>query len=199
MLDRSSLPTAAAYVEGLPHGLRSYPDCEARSDFVEMLLQEFPDPLRHPGVSEEARRLLLPVPGVGWMPDVTIVAMRLLARDVVFKDDAAFLKWSFESALKVFAKPTYRMLMFVLSPTLVLMGATKRWGTFRRGTELAAEIAKGQASLKLTYPQGLYPAIMLQSIGEMFRAALVGAKAGDVSVRVTKAGDTATTFEVRWS
>lgn len=133
------------------------------------------------------------------MSDVAATTVRVLARDRVFEDDASYLAWSFKVSGEVFEKPAYRMLMYVLSPTLVAMGAARRWHTFRRGSDLDARVDKGSGTLVVTFPEHLYPEIVQRSFGETFRAALTAAKAKQLSVTVTETSATKATYQIRWS
>jgi len=58
-------------------------------------------------------------------------AARLMLRDVCFPDDNTFFTWHLtrRCGCCLTAEP---MLMHVLSPSLVLLGAQRRWNAFRK-------------------------------------------------------------------
>ena len=96
------------------------------------IVDEFPRLLEHPGVAPEVRRRLVESMNAGeWMLDSQGMALRLLVRDIAFTSDADYHRWYFDISGRLFAKPFYRFLMYVVSPTLVVLGATKRWAAFR--------------------------------------------------------------------
>lgn len=195
-LDPQKYPLAAAYQALLPLGLQTHPQCTARSDATRHTLQD------HPGLLEHApagfRAALEPLLAQDMLPDTWNVVVRLMVRDVALHDDERFLKWNLEMSSRVFATPLYRVLMRVLSPSLVITNASKRWNAFRTGTLLAATWAKNGGDLTLTYPTALYPNLMVRAFAESFRAALLAAHAKNVRVAVTSYAPEKATYAVSW-
>jgi len=197
-LDPVRFPRASAYLSQLPYGLDSFPECTCRTDVARIILDEFPTLLATglpPGLP---RILTTAVRSKDVIPDVWGVLLRLMLRDGGVPDDASFLKWHAEMSAKVFATPMYRMLMHVLSPTLVLAGAQRRWNAYRTGTHLSSEGDKRGATLKLAYPKGLYTHLVVRCYAELFRASLQAAKAQDVLIAVTSHTPTETTYSLSW-
>ncbi|MBI5495947.1 MAG: hypothetical protein HY904_13060 [Deltaproteobacteria bacterium] len=197
-LDPERFPRASAYLRSLPDGWNSYPECQARAETGRMAVLDFPQLLERgvePAIRERIQRA---VTSEEWIPDVMGTALRLMVRDVALTTDQAFLTWNFDLAMKVFSSPVYRMLMFVLSPSLVLMGGARRWGTFRRGTTLVPDGDKTSARLAVTYPRGLYPELMARALGEAFRASLTAARAQSVRLDLTAHSDTAARWTAAW-
>ena len=115
------------------------------------------------------------------------MAVRLLVRDVAFESDPDYYRWYFDVAGRLFAKPFYRVLMYVVSPTLVVLGAQRRWSAFREGTTLSAKIDKNQGELELAFPPMLYPELTLRGFGEAFRASIAAARARNPAVELVEA------------
>lgn len=191
-------PRAAAYLAGLPQGLESFPGCRCRAEVNREILRAFPDVLDRDVDHALATQLRGWVSSQEWMPDAAGVLLRLMLRDAYLTDDASFMRWNFDVSAKVFSTPTYRVLMYVLSPTLVLMGAARRWGTFRQGSTLAAEGGKEAATLTLTFPALLYPEVVCRAFGESFRAALAAAKAQGIEVELRSFKPGEAVYATRW-
>jgi hypothetical protein len=145
--------------------------------------ERFPDVLKHTGMDPSvSKRLLEATHGGEWMSDVEGVAVRLLVRDVVFQTDTEYDRWNYEIAGELFAKPFYRVLMYVVSPTLVMLGATKRWAAFREGSVLTSKVDRDGGTAELRFPPNLYPDLVLRGFGEAFRASLSAARARNPKV-----------------
>ena len=183
--DPQALPNTAAYVAALPDGLDAYPKCRVRTAVTRVVAQRFPQIFQHSGIDPlVARRLLDAIGGGEWMSDAQGVTVRLLVRDVVMKSEAEYDRWSFDIAGEIFARPVYRFLMYVVSPTLVALGATKRWAAFREGTFLTSRVEKKGGEIELRFPPHLYPELALRGFGEAFRASLAAARARNASVKL---------------
>jgi len=70
--------------------------------------------------------------------------------------------------------------MYVVSPALVMLGATRRWNTFREGTKLVANVHGSAGDIVLNFPPHLYTPLVLEGFGHAFRASLVAARARNV-------------------
>lgn len=197
--DPETLPRTAAYLAALPGGLSAYPACRVRTVVTREITDEVPSVLDHPGVDSEVRELLRRSIAQGeWMPDAHGMLIRLLARDIVFSTDDDYNRWYFEIAGRIFAKPFYRVLMYVVSPTLVMLGATKRWAAFREGTTLTAKIDKNQGDIRLSFPPRLYPELTLRGFGEAFRASVLAARARNPRVELVEAGAELGRWTISW-
>jgi hypothetical protein len=179
-------PLTAAYVAGLPGGLSAYPRCRVRTTVSRAILEEFPRLLEHSGIHAGMVQTIHAAVRAGeWMPETLGVMLRLATRDVLIASDAEYLDWTYVVSSKVFAERLYRVLMYVLSPTLVLLGAGRRWNAFREGTTLTATTEKNGGRVELTFPPHLYTELILHGFGEAFRASLVAARARDPRVVLT--------------
>lgn len=185
--DKETLPRTSAYVAALPGELDAYPRSRVRTAVTREITEQFPQVLEHPGIAGPVRdRLRKSIDQGEWMPDAEGMAIRMLVRDVVFDTDAEYHRWYFEIAARVFAKPLYRVLMYVVSPTLVMLGATRRWATFREGSTLTSKVERNQGVAELTFPEGLYPELTLVGFGEAFRASLSAARARSPRVELVE-------------
>jgi hypothetical protein len=198
LLDPQLAPRAAEYLLGLPDGLDSYPECQVKSDLTREIFKRFPQIMTHAAISPELRELLRETSSEEWMSDAVGTVARILVRDLVCPSDAELDQWSFDVAGEIFAKPVYRMLMYVLSPTLVLMGATKRWSAFRRGSTLTARFDRHSAIAELTFPANLYTHLVLRGFGHAFRASLVAARANQPVVTLVEVSPERGKWQLNW-
>lgn len=199
LFDPESLPRTAAYLASLPDGLDSYPRCRVRTVVTREITDEFPAVLDHPGVDPEVRALLRrSIDGGEWMLDARGMALRLLVRDIAFETDATYHRWYFDVAGRVFAKPLYRFLMYVVSPTLVMLGATKRWAAFREGSTLTARLERNRGELELAFPRHLYPELTLVGFGEAFRASVLAARGREPKVELVEASADRGRWSLEW-
>jgi len=192
-----------AYLASLPNGLDSYPDALANIDVYENHRRR---------LAQHTERQSLPGPlgdvifgsPKGWVSDVAGTCLPLLLRDVVFDDDAALMAFTQEGMAQLYSNPLYRTLMRVLSPSLILMGAARRWGTFRRGSSLAAQPladtpGRRNYELTLTYPPGLYPPLLLDTVTVAFRTSVETGGAKQAAAFIKSHGGTSAVFGLSWA
>jgi len=162
VFDPNQLPLAASYVARLPEGLDSYPSCRIRTEVTELLLRRFPRVLDHPGLSLGfADRLRQALERGEWMSEAMGIAVRMVARDALFQSDAEYDAWAFESSQELYTRRVYRVLMYLISPSLVILGATRRWNAFRQGTNLVSKSHANGGDLELAFTPHLYPPLVL--------------------------------------
>jgi len=196
VFDQDSLPLTAAYIAGLPYGLDSYPKCRVRTAVTQLVIERFPRALEHDGVDRAfAERIRDAVGQSEWMPETLGTALRILTRDTVFSSDAEYNEWNFKISGELFARPIYRMLMYVISPSLVMLGAQRRWSAFREGTTLSAKSHANGGEVTLTFPAHLYTRLVVTGFGEAFRASLVAARARGIRIDL----DDVQPDHARWS
>jgi hypothetical protein len=198
------LPTATAYLDGLPHGADSYPDTQVKGAVIRSALE---DPKYRPprGAVPEVVRSLLddpPVPGA-WVPEVHFQALMAAIYDHHFAADggaAALEAWTCERNRVIFRSALYRVLFLLVSPDRVFTGAAKRWSVFHRGSELdVVGVGNRQATIRLVYPAGLMLDLCARSYGGAFRAALAAAHAKLGEIDCVVESDTSTRYDVRWA
>jgi hypothetical protein len=198
-LDPARLPRAAEYLASLPQGLDSFPGCRVRDITVEPYASAFGHLAGEGGLPAPVADLLRGIASGPWYPEVVFQVAHLVVRDRVFDDDASFFEWIFNANALVFEKPILRNLMRLVSPTLVVLGATKRWGTFHAGSELTAERLRAtgeraETLAHLKHPAGVFSRVFLLGLERVFLASLLASRARDPQVklgRVEPAGSVA--------
>jgi len=184
-IDRTKFPRAAEYVERLPNGLLSLTDCLAKRDIYATAATSFPQLVEQP-MPSQVRDLLRNHDG--WAAESVGTCLSMMIRDFCFDDDAAFREYNKKEVRELYRRPTYRMLMLVMSPSLVVMGAAKRWDAFHKGSKLhSGKTSKNalsgrfEAQLDLEAPEALYPPLTLDVYGDAFVLAIEAAGAKDVA------------------
>lgn len=183
-LDPAVFPRATQYIRSFSNGLGSFPEQRINRDVYLDTATNFPQLLEHAMPPELQDLITNPK---GWAPEVWGIAVMLMTRDLCFESDAAFLNWTRDDVAKMYKRPAYRMLMFVMSPSLVIMGAAKRWQAFHEGSILRAhatrknkETGRAETRLDLAMPEGLYPPLGLTVYGNAFASAIEAAGARDI-------------------
>ena len=188
-LDGVRYANAGAYVATLPDGLASFSACRMNRHVLAHVGIDFPDLF----AETDAPPLVMDffkgrTPG-DWINEATGNAIYLMIRDRYFGDDSSFRSWNQTNIERLVRNPVFRAIMVLLSPSLVVMGAGKRWGSFHQGTEMKTE-SMGQAGGRmqvrgrLTFPEGLYNRLLLELHCSTFLAALVVARATEPEVRL---------------
>lgn len=202
-VDAARLPIAARYLAGLPNQFDSHPDCLAHTESIDYLRETQPDLVKLVQLPEPARRVFTREDKREWVPEVATTFLFLAVRDLKFKNDQDWINWCGESATKLYAKPWAKVLMFVLSPTLIVMGAAKRWSAFHRGSVLTTEGARHEGNrvvvrATLTFGPGLFDDVTLRRFAKAYEAALVAIKAkGPRSTLVEKTATTGV-YDIGW-
>jgi hypothetical protein len=156
--------TTAWYQRLYPAGLDAFPTCTASTRLPRSIAADYPDLPRLPGLMPQWRQALaVPMQQGGWMPETTLVLQYLLLRDAYFDDDAAFFAATKQRIKASFAHPAIRPLMALMSPHLLMLGASRRWAAYHLGSALTVTApAAGRLLATLTFPPGLYPPLMIE-------------------------------------
>jgi hypothetical protein len=202
-LDPQRFPRAAAYLAQLPHGIGSYPECQVLVDGRLGLAKDFSELAAATGIPLPVREFLKGRVTEDWMPEVISVASLSMARDTKLATDDELRAWCFQDAMNVFDSPLNKMLMKVMSPTLVVMGAAKRWNNWRLGSTLTAKPVKKkgdrlETETDLTYPEHLYDDVSLMQLGQVFLASVIASNGKEPRVTHELVSSTAVRFVVSW-
>jgi hypothetical protein len=195
-------PCVRDYLERLPEGLASYPDCLAKVALVRDLLESRPLDASADDVPDGLRPMLAaPPPVSSWIPEVHFVAVGLAiyARHFGANDLAGYEDWICTSNMALFRKPLYRVLIALLSPERLLIGTSKRWSAFHLGTTLSVvEHTEGSARLRIEFPAYLYGTEILRGMSAGLRAAVIVAGGRNVATGVEDATPTSAEYWLRW-
>lgn len=177
-------PTLYMYMVNLPHGVASYPEAQSQAEMAISLRKRFPNLGVKGDLPPEIQAAIeAPWRPQEWVSEVTFMIMHALVRDVIYRNDEGFLQFCYDMAKETFSGPIMRSVMHFVSPSLLMLGATKKWPLLKRGTSLTViKQEKNRMHISLTYPKGLYHKSMLHGIGQSFKAAIECTKAQDTVV-----------------
>lgn len=199
----SRYPRARAYVRSLPDGFDAFPECRARGEVFDDIRVHFAELGRDPTLPRPVADFFKGEYSKGWMPEVLGQVVNLMVRDVALTSDEALFRWSYETSSRLFRDSPFRVLMKLVSPTLLVMGAAQKWSALHSGTSLdAGKVERGEdgnrTSGVLRFPSGLFPEIFLRGLTPAFQAAVENARARDVSVTLTRASSTEAEYAISW-
>jgi hypothetical protein len=195
-------PCARDYLARLPDGLDSHPHCVAKAALLRDVLgsraldpdgDHLPDPLRS--------LVATPPPVSSWIPEVHFVAISLAiyGRHFADHDLQAFEEWVCARNMALFSKPLYRVLIALMSPERLLVGASKRWTAFHRGTTLTLlEHTPEYALVRLDFPPHLFERVLMHGFAASMRAAAQVAGGRNVRSGLDTATPTRAEYWVRW-
>lgn len=164
-------PRLAAYVEQLPQGLDSFPECCAKAsihrkvhEFAAQPLTDLPEPLQ--ALLDE------PPPPSTWVPQCHTLALVIAlveSRGLSPRDESI---WVRRAATHLFASTMYRILMWAATPGMVFKTANLRWRAFFRGSWLSSTVAERTASVRLHAPERLFHADLAGIFADVMSAAV---------------------------
>ncbi len=193
-------PSLRKYLEDLPNGLHSYPECKFAAEphytATERLREEHFNVYKAIMGSEMA-------PTSAWVPDVCAVSCSLAARDLLYDSDEAFHAWMGATVREVFGSGIYRPLFKVLSPSLVVMGMAHRWGKVRQGSSLVSlsqgvDGGRRTSLLELEMPEHLFPPFILESFARRLEVTIELSRANNSEARIRSMNSTGAKFELSW-
>jgi hypothetical protein len=203
-MDRGVFPTVAEYLDRLPQGCSSYPQCVAKASFLCQSLKDRPIDVARGALPEPVEALIRRPPALtAWIPEVHFNAAMFAMRDIHFPGlhgREEFRRWTYKLAASLFQTTLYRALFFVVSPMRLLRGMESRWHTFHRGgVELhLVEERKTLARIRITYPDFLYVDLGLVGVQTSVQAAVEAAGGREVSVVLARVSDGETDLLTTW-
>jgi hypothetical protein len=204
MLDPARFPLASAYLASLPKGLDSFPQCRVRVLVFEPIGKAYPALAEGVAAGPVAALLRGAVTSNDWVPEVVGQVANLMLRDACLASDAEYFDWSYRASEVSFDKPLVRNLIRLISPTLLVMGAARRWSTLHDGTQLETTpvVAAGerwQTIGRLRFPAGLFPPLFLQGLTAAFSAAMALARGRSIEVALRDQTATSADYVVTWA
>lgn len=195
-------PVVRGYVERLPDGLASYPECTAKAALLRDILDSRPLDATADDIPEALRMTIAsPPPVSSWIPEVHFVASSLAIYGRYFGGDdlQGFDEWICARNSALFRKPLYRVLIALMSPERLLVGASKRWGAFHRGTTLTLlQHTPTSALVRLEFPPHLFGDELMRGFAAGMRAAAIVAGGRDVVSGLEAPGPTSAEYWIRW-
>jgi hypothetical protein len=199
MLDPARFPIASAYLERLPNGLASYPQCRCTANNVIAARDASPAVFRADGIDASLRRTILELRNPSlWVPDVLNVLSHLMVRDHDFDSDEGYLVWHQTQIGKLLETSAHRVLMFAIPPRLVMTLVTTAFNRIRRGTSLSTRRTPDGLEILLRHEADIYPEIILRGMAVIWREAILHANGKNVRVDLVRRTATETCFQAHW-
>jgi hypothetical protein len=165
-------PQLRAYLDRLPAGLDSYPECRAKASLYRGMTDGLT--VDASGLAPELVDLLeQPRPVTDWIPEVHSHAILLAQYDQHFDDLEVFGAHSYAYQHRMWSSKLYAFMMRFVSPQRLIASTSQRWAQFHRGSTLqATRTGDDTAEVVLETPPWIYDAILLRSLTEGLRAVL---------------------------
>lgn len=197
-MEASVFPHTARYIAALPKGLASYPQCLVKGAVLRGFLETSPALLKTDGLDEELRHLIEapPLPNE-WFSEVHFNALMTSHEERL--PSASYDDWVYRRNRRLLESPLYRMLFLVMSPERLFTGMPRRWGAFRRGSEMSiVEHGGGHALIEVRFPAKLHDARTLRNLCIACRAACDAAGARGTDSALTLVEPTRGRVSIRW-
>ncbi len=205
-MDHDRFPITAAYLERLPDGIRSHPQCLVKASVLRDVVDSRPlvtaDLESLP--AEVVQLVREPHPVSSWIPEVHALVVMLAVRDRHFaageEGSRTYEDWTYRRNRRLLARPLYRALFLLLSPDRLVRGVGRRWSMFRRGSSIEVVSREpGRVELEMISPPFLYEETVGRGLMGALRAAteLAGGRAVEVELRSIE--ERSIRYELRWS
>src|SRR5262245_35577358 len=110
--DYTNYPKVCEYIQSLPAGLESYPQCAMRSDVMKLLVDKFPQLFDSAQMPKEIKSLQNPFANFGRRtPEVLCNIFQLLLCDVGFGSEQAYLDWCYEFNFELYQSLLWKTAM----------------------------------------------------------------------------------------
>lgn len=192
-------PRTHAYLRGLPRGVDSHPECKTKASVALAFLEHLRPDADLSGIPEVVVQTIRkpPLPSK-WISAVHTNVIEMLIVDQL-DDTDAFLELGRQLNEKYLGSRLYRAAVSLLSPSMLLRGATSRWSHFQRGSTLTLiSVEPTSASVRLEFPEHLFPPIVAREKGHSFRVALELSGAKDVQITVDTNDPTEAVYRATW-
>lgn len=198
-MDPVLYPRTTRYLQSLPHGLLSHPECQSKASLYREALKNCPRAVETSGIhSLLADYIADPVPVTSWIPEVVSNALYLVIADQIFKSDDAFLDWISDFSRKVFEAPMYRVLMVVASPERLASGGQRRWANFHTGVDYDLVIGPNGTEATMTFPSHLFDRLVFRAHLRAIEAAYRASGAKNAVMELDSLGPTEARFRAVW-
>lgn len=199
MLDRDRYPRLADYLDGLPEGLGSYPECESKGSLLASSLDghDIDDLCR--GLPPPLVALIREPPPAGvWVSAAMTDAVFHAVCDRHYPSEIAVLRWTYERTVSMAKHPVYRTMLRVPGPKVLMRIGAKAHGLLQRGTELELELGDSDAEIRLTFPPRLHVGLNLVANVALWRGLTEITGGEDVRCKMTSSSSTEARYALHW-
>lgn len=203
-MDRDRFPLASAYLDRLPVGILSHPQCQVKASIF--LDQHATRPLPDEDLERFPREVVElvrdPPPLSAWIPEVVAMTYLVGVREKHFPPpigDAEYEEWTYERNRRLLGGRLYRAVFLLVSPERLFRHVDRRWNRVRRGSRIElVEQRPGYARLTTHYPSFLHDESVAIGMRGAMRAVAELAGAKKVEITVPDVRERSTSFEVRY-
>ena len=199
-IDAARFPSLAAYVDALPDGLASYPDCRSKGTLLRSSLDHHDTEDMAKGIGPVLADILRSPPPAGvWAPAVYNDALFHAACDLHYPSDEAMLRWCRDRTDAMANNPLYRAIIRLPTPRMIVSIASRFHDLFQRGTTLTViDSSATHANARLSFPPHLHSRLNALSNVAMFEVLLEQVNAKRVRVTMTEQSPTHALYACRW-
>ncbi|MEM9191758.1 MAG: hypothetical protein AAGF12_21480 [Myxococcota bacterium] len=200
MVDAVRFPGLARYLDTLPAGLDSYPECETKGVILRGAIDGHPLDEVAAGLPEELRSALdQPPPGGVWIPAVLSDCAFHAVCDRYYPTESAMIEWTYSRTKSVATNRLYRGLFRVAGPAAFLALAERLHNQmFQRGTILKVKLERQLAEFRLGHPPRLHSRLNHLSNVPLLHAVIELAGGQSVRVDMKETGDQGALYIARW-
>lgn len=189
-----------AYLDSLPQGLDSFPECRVKASLLRGALDDPGARVKLDALPERLASLFGSPPLVTqWMPEVVSVAAHYAIADARGFDDDDVLMWTYRVNQRLAQSRLYRAMTAVATPRLALRGARLAWGMIHKGIGLSVRLEDDSARLTVTHPRGVWPNLVHRANATGFRAVLESSGGSNVEVFVAESSPDRAIFDCSWT
>ena len=198
MPELSALPRAARYLRALPDGLDSYPEIQLKGSTARAVIENLPSHANINDVPEEVRWMLTnPPPVSGWFPEVHMITLVHVMRDLWFTSEEQQLEWVHDNIKNLFGGSLYKVLFGLISPMRLAKSSKRAWASLRRGSEREIlEMSDNHNLGRVIYPQNCYDSFYMEVIALALKVAYGMSRAKAPRVRILSCSPTVSEIEV---
>lgn len=192
------------YLGALPAGLESHPACTVHESVLDAYVRDHAALATERDLPEAVRHLFAG-PSRGWVSEVRFQAAHLAVLDQRFGGNEQSLdQWTRRTTEELFDKPFARVLMRLMSPTLLILGSARRWKTFHQGSTLHAGPAtdlgdRSSVESELRFPSGLMSDVFLRGLCIAFGVALESSRAQAPRVDLVDVRPEVARYRIEWT
>jgi hypothetical protein len=192
-------PRTRSYVDQLPDGLGSFPDCTGKASIIRKVYEHARLPLA--GLPDPVQKLIdSPPPPSVRIPQVQVLAAIVAMVEARGLRGEAEREWVVGAATALFSSPMYRILMWAASPRMVFKSANVRWSAFFRGTALRSDVGANTGTIALDAPPRMFNRDLAGIFTSVIDAAVNYTRSDDLRAELSlnRFGDGAIEYVGHW-
>ena len=200
MVGFEELPRVSAYLESLPDGFDSYPECRIVGGMVRALVRERPESLDLDRLPDQLRWMMDNPPGpTQFIPEVRLVAFSLALAELAFESDEAMLDWGEDRMWDLLGGTLSWIDLADPTPEQLAEMSDQARHTVRRGTDREIiEFGDGYNVGRVSYPEGFVPRLYAEIIARGILAGYRHSRAPAPRVELLEWTPTASTYRVTY-